>query len=150
MKMHQQEPTPTMLIQLTYASRTSRAITAEDLKDILDASQRNNSRVGVTGTLCLANGIFLQQLEGDRTEVNRLYHRILADQRHRDPAVLDFSEITSRRFSTWAMGSLAPIEANRHIFLKYSRAASFDPYGMSSQTLKAFFSELLANGEWIV
>lgn len=48
------------------------------------------------------------------------------------------------------MGSLAPIEANRHIFLKYSRSASFDPYGMSSSTLKEFFSELLANGEWIV
>ncbi len=139
-----------MLIQLTYASRTSRAITPEDLTAILDASQRNNARVGVTGTLCLANGIFLQQLEGDRTEVNRLYHRILADPRHREPAVLDFSEISSRRFSTWAMGSLAPIAANRHIFLKYSRSASFDPYGMSSSTLKEFFNELLANGEWIV
>lgn len=139
-----------MLIQLTYASRSSRTITAEDLKDILDASQRNNARVGVTGTLCLANGIFLQQLEGDREEVNRLYHRILADPRHREPAVLDFSEISSRRFSTWAMGSLAPIAANRHIFLKYSRSASFDPYGMSGSTLKEFFNELLTNGEWIV
>jgi len=139
-----------MLIQLTYASRTSRTITAEDLKNILGSSQRNNARVGVTGTLCLANGIFLQQLEGDRTEVNRLYHRILADPRHREPAVLDFSEITSRRFFSWAMGSLAPIETNRHIFLKYSRAASFDPYGMSSRTLNEFFSELLTNGEWIV
>ena len=139
-----------MLIQLTYASRTSRNITTDDLKEILVASQRNNARVGVTGTLCLANGIFLQQLEGDRTEVNRLYHRILADPRHREPAVLDFAEITSRRFSTWAMGSLAPLEANRHIFLKYSRSASFDPYGMGSDTLKEFFSELLTHGEWIV
>lgn len=139
-----------MLIQLTYASRTSRNITPEDLKEILVASKRNNARVGVTGTLCLANGIFLQQLEGDRTEVNRLYHRILADTRHREPAVLDFCEISSRRFSTWAMGSLAPLEANRNIFLKYSRSASFDPYGMSSGTLKEFFNELLSHGEWIV
>lgn len=49
-----------MLIQLTYASRTSRSITANDLTEILAASTRNNARVGVTGTLCLANGIFLQ------------------------------------------------------------------------------------------
>ncbi len=138
-----------MLVQLTYASRTSSVFTPADLASILAASQRNNARVGVTGALCLANGIFLQQLEGDRTEVNRLYHRILADPRHREPAVLDFAEINSRRFSTWAMGSLAPLEANRHIFLKYSRVASFDPYGMSGATLQAFFSELLANGEWI-
>lgn len=139
-----------MLIQLTYASRSARAITPEDLSDILRASQRNNARVGVTGTLCFANGIFLQQLEGDRTEVNRLYHRILADPRHREPAVLDFSEINSRRFAEWSMGSLAPITANRNIFLKYSRSASFDPYSMSCSTLREFFSELLSNGEWIV
>jgi Sensors of blue-light using FAD len=139
-----------MLIQLTYASRTSATFMPEDLAAILKASQRNNARVGVTGALCLANGIFLQQLEGDRAEVNRLYHRILADPRHREPAILNFSEITSRRFTTWSMGSLAPLEANRHIFLKYSRSASFDPYGMSGSTLQEFFSELLANGEWIV
>ena len=53
-----------MLIQLTYASRTSKALIPEDLKSILMASQRNNTRVGVTGALCLANGIFLQQLDG--------------------------------------------------------------------------------------
>lgn len=139
-----------MLIQLTYASRPSLAFKKEDFDNILAASKRNNVRVGVTGTLCYANGIFLQQLEGDRTEVNRLYHRIVTDSRHRDPAVLDFSEIKSRRFTTWAMGSLAPLEANRHIYLKYSRSASFDPYGMSAATLQDFFTELLANGEWIV
>ncbi len=139
-----------MLIQLTYASRASRTITPEDLGDILKASQRNNARVGVTGMLCFANGIFLQQLEGDRAEVNRLYHRILADTRHREPAMLDFSEINSRRFSAWTMGSLAPIAANRNIFLKYSHSASFDPYSMGSGTLREFFQELLVNGEWIV
>ena len=139
-----------MLIQLTYASRTSSVFKNDDLASILKASQRNNARVGVTGALCLAGGIFLQQLEGDRAEVNRLYHRILADPRHREPAVLDFAEITSRRFTSWDMGSLAPVAANRHIFYKYSPAASFDPYGMGSATLQAFFSELLAKGEWIV
>lgn len=139
-----------MLIQLTYASRTSSVFTNDDLAIILKASQRNNARVGVTGALCLANGIFLQQLEGDRAEVNRLYHRILDDPRHREPAVLDFAEITCRRFTSWDMGSLAPVAANRQIFYKYSHATSFDPYSMGSATLQAFFTELLANGEWIV
>lgn len=139
-----------MLIQLTYASRPSLTFKNEELDSILTASKRNNARVGVTGMLCLANGIFLQQLEGDRMEVNRLYHRILTDPRHRNPAVLSFSEINSRRFSNWAMGSLAPLEANRHIYLKYSHSASFDPYDMSAATLQEFFTELLANGEWIV
>ena len=138
-----------MLIQLTYASRTSKTLVPEDLKSILTASQRNNARVGVTGALCLANGIFLQQLEGDRGAVNSLYHRILLDPRHRDPAILDFAEITSRKFTQWSMGSLASLESNRAIYLKYSRSASFDPYTMSPTALRAFFDEMMCNAEFI-
>jgi hypothetical protein len=138
-----------MLIQLTYASRTAKTLIPEDLKAILAASQRNNARVGVTGALCLTNGIFLQQLEGDRTAVNLLYHRILADPRHRDPAILDFAEIPSRRFTQWSMGSLSSLETNRAIYLKYSRSASFDPYGMSPTTLRAFFDEIMHNAAWL-
>ena len=138
-----------MLIQLTYASRTSKTLAPDDLKNILAASQRNNTRAGVTGALCLANGIFLQQLEGDRTAVNLLYHRILLDPRHRDPARLDFSEIPSRKFTQWSMGSLSSLESNRAIYLKYSRAASFDPYTMSTITLRAFFDEVMHNAAWV-
>jgi hypothetical protein len=138
-----------MLIQLTYASRTSKTLMPEDLKSILAASQRNNMREGVTGALCLTNGIFLQQLEGDRYAVNKLYHRILLDPRHRDPAILDFSEISSRKFTQWSMGSLSSLETNRAIYLKYSRSASFDPYTMSPNTLNAFFDEIMRNGSWI-
>ena len=138
-----------MLIQVTYASRTSKALIPEDLKSILMASQRNNTRVGVTGALCLANGIFLQQLEGDRIAVNSLYHRILADPRHRDPAILDFAEIPARKFTQWSMGSLSSLESNRAIYLKYSRSASFDPYTMSPNTLRAFFDEIMHNAAWL-
>ena len=138
-----------MLIQLTYASRISKILAPGDLKAILEASQRNNARVGVTGALCLTNGIFLQQLEGDRSAVNALYHRILQDPRHRDPAILDFAEIPSRNFTQWSMGSLASLESNRAIYLKYSRSASFDPYTMSPSTLRAFFSEIMHNAAWL-
>ena len=138
-----------MLIQLTYASRISKMLAPDDLKGILAASQRNNQRVGITGALCLSSGIFLQQLEGDRTAVNTLYHRILLDPRHRDPAILDFSEIAARKFTQWSMGSLSALEANRAIYLKYSRSASFDPYGMSPATLRAFFDEIMTSGTWL-
>lgn len=138
-----------MLIQLTYASRTAKILTPADLTDILTASKRNNARVGVTGALCLSNGIFLQQLEGDRIAVNLLYHRILSDPRHRDPAILDFAEIPARKFTQWSMGSLASLESNRAIYLKYSRSASFDPYTMSPTTLRAFFDEIMHNAAWL-
>ena len=138
-----------MLIQLTYASRCSHALGPADIKDILGASQRNNARLGVTGALCLNNGIFLQQLEVDRTVVNALYHRILKDTRHRDTAILDLSEITHRQFTGWAMGLLPSLDTNRQLFLKYSGAAEFDPYSMSTLSLRSFFAEVLQNVRWL-
>lgn len=138
-----------MLVQLTYASRTAGILGANDVKDILAASKRNNLLVGVTGALCLNNGIFLQQLEGDKAEVNALYHRLLRDERHRDPAILDFSEITQRRFGSWTMGLLSSVEENRQLFQKYSVTRNFDPYAMSIPSLRAFFTEVVDNVRWL-
>ena len=141
-----------MLIQLTYASRSARVLgpgDVKDIKDIIQSSNRNNGRLGVTGALCLSNGIFLQQLEGDRKIVNELYHRILLDARHKDPAILDFGEIASRRFGAWSMGLMSSNAENRQLFLKYSSSADFDPYRMSSSTLRAFFDEMVTNVRWL-
>lgn len=138
-----------MLIQLTYASRAGSTLGPADVKDILRSSQRNNARVGVTGALCLSNGIFLQYLEGDRMAVNHLYHRILKDPRHTEPAVLDFGEITARRFVSWSMGLIAATEDNQNVFLKYASTKDFDPYAMAPATLRAFFAEVLDNTRWL-
>lgn len=138
-----------MLTQLTYASRTSKTRVPDDLPGILAASQRNSPRVGVTGALCLANGIFLEQPAGDRIAVNQLYRRTLADPRHRDPAILDFAEIPSRKFTQWSMGSLSSLQSNRTIDLKCSRSASFDPYTMSPTPQRAFFDEIMQSAAWV-
>jgi hypothetical protein len=138
-----------MLIQLTYASRSAAILGPGDVKDILQSSARNNQAAGITGALCLSNGIVLQQLEGDRAAVNALYHRILKDPRHKDPAILDFSEIVSRQFSGWSMGLITATQESRAMFLKYSTTADFDPYKMSPSTLRAFFSDVLANVRWL-
>ncbi len=138
-----------MLIQLTYASRTNGQLGPMDIKDILASSARNNARLGVTGSLCLSNGIFLQQLEGDRAAVNALYHRILLDKRHKEPAVLDFNEIVSRRFASWSMGLLAHTDENKQLLLKYATTADFDPYRMSPASLRAFFDEVGQNVRWL-
>ncbi len=140
---------PAMLIRLIYASRSSGTLTPLDVKDIVQTSQRNNAGLGVTGALILSNGIFLQCLEGDHMAVNALYHRILLDPRHRDPAVLDLQEIDARQFGAWSMGLLANTEENRQLFLKYSPAAEFDPYRMGARALRGFFGEMLANVRWI-
>ena len=139
-----------MLIQLTYASRATRILGPADVKDILAASQRNNAAAGVTGALCLSNGIFLQQLEGDRNVVNQIYTRILGDNRHKDTAILDFSEIAARRFGNWNMGLISTVAENRQVFLRYSGSNSFDPYTMGTASLRGFFDEIVKDGvRWI-
>jgi len=138
-----------MLVHLIYASRVSQSLGPNDVKDILRSSQRNNAALGVTGALCLSNGIFLQVLEGDRMAVNQLYHRILKDPRHHDPAVLDLAEIHMRRFVGWSMGLIATTEDNQKLFLKYASSAAFDPYTLSAASLRAFLDEVVASVRWL-
>jgi hypothetical protein len=138
-----------MLSQLTYASRVSHPLGPGDVKDIMQSSKRNNQAQGITGMLCLTNGIFLQQLEGDRGNINALYRRIQQDPRHQEADILDFSEIPYRRFGAWSMGLMTAVAENEQLFLKYSSQASFDPYTMSTSTLRALFDEMVHNVRWI-
>jgi hypothetical protein len=138
-----------MLYQLTYASRVAKALGPSDIKDIIQASKHNNHAKGITGILCLANGIFLQQLEGERRNINALYRHIQRDSRHQEADILDFAEIPYRRFGAWSMGLMTATTENEQLFLKYSSQASFDPYTMSASTLRAFFDEMVHNVRWI-
>lgn len=97
----------------------------------------------------MSNGIFLQCLEGERLVVNSLYHRILLDQRHHDPAILDFEEIVCHEFGSWSMGLIHSAPDNQALFLKYAAGPQFDPYEMRPNTLRAFFSELVGNARWL-
>jgi hypothetical protein len=139
----------TMLIRLIYASRTAGVLTPVDVKDIVRSSQRNNGVLGITGALMLSNGIFLQCLEGDHMAVNALYHRILLDKRHTDPAILSFEEIRKRLFSGWSMGLVTTTEANKQVFLKYSPQAEFDPYQIRPEALQELFAEMVEHARHV-
>jgi Sensors of blue-light using FAD len=138
-----------MLIRLIYASRTVQVMGAADVKDIVRSSQRNNEPLGVTGALLLTGGVFLQCLEGDHRVVNTLYHRILLDPRHREPAILHYGEIDSRLHAGWSMGLVPATEANQALILKYSPRAEFDPFDMRPHALEQLFAELVAQARVI-
>jgi hypothetical protein len=133
-----------MLTRLIYASRSRGTLGPADVKDIVSSSQRNNAPLGITGALLLFDGVFLQCLEGDSLAVNTLYHRILLDARHHEPAILLFGEADTRLYAGWQMGLVPATEANRALVLKYSPRASFDPYAMRPRALEALFAELVA------
>jgi hypothetical protein len=138
-----------MMIRLVYASRSTGVLAPGDVKDIVRSSLRNNGPLGITGALLLSNGIFLQCLEGDHLPVNARYHRILLDPRHRDPAILAYTEIDARLYAGWNMGLVTTTDSNRQVFFKYSAQAEFDPYQMKPRALEALFAELVGHARML-
>ena len=133
-----------MLVRLMYASRAARTFGAEELNAVLRQSTSNNPRQGVTGVLCFSGEIFLQVLEGGRSQVSALYNRIAQDPRHRDVVLVSYEEIDERSFAGWAMGQVNMARLNPALLLKYSEAAVLDPYAVSGKVSMALFNELVA------
>lgn len=133
-----------MLVRLMYASRAAASVGTEELAAILRKSRQNNPGHGVTGLLCLSGGIFLQVLEGGRSQVSALYNRISADPRHHEVVLLAYEEIAERRFAGWSMGVIDLSRLNPALLLKYSETAVLDPYALSGRVSMALFDELIA------
>ena len=133
-----------MLVRLMYASRAAEGVAAEELGAILRKSRQNNAALGITGLLCLSGGVFLQVLEGGRSQVSALYHRIAADPRHREVVLLSYDEIAERRFAGWSMGMIDLSRLNPALLLKYSERPVLDPYALSGRVSMALFDELIA------
>jgi len=133
-----------MLVRLLYASRAAADVSQEELLKILTQSKANNPGVGITGVLCCSGRIFMQALEGGRTQVNALYNHIAADPRHKDVVILSYEEISERKFAGWSMGLVNLERINPSMLLKYSECATLDPYCVSGKASMAMFDELMA------
>jgi hypothetical protein len=132
-----------MLVRLLYASRARDPINDEMLVSILTQSRKNNPETGVTGVLCVCHGgVFIQALEGGRVEVNQLYSKVLRDDRHTDVTLLEYAEISERRFSGWRMGRVDLDKVNTAVVLKYSEKPRLDPFGMSGPVALKLLEEL--------
>ena len=133
-----------MLVRLMYASRATETVRPETLNAILKKSTHDNPGIGVTGVLCFSGDIFLQVLEGGRSQVSKLYNRIAQDPRHTNVVLLSYDEIEERSFAGWAMGQVNMSRLNPALLLKYSDTAVLDPYAVSGRVSMALFNELVA------
>ena len=137
-----------MLVRLLYASRAADS-SAEAIAGILAQSRQYNPISGITGILCYGGGIFLQAIEGGRSAVSELYGPIQKDPRHKDVVLLDFEEISERRFGGWTMGTVNLLKLNHSILLKYSEKPELDPYSASGKVSLALLEELMATASII-
>ncbi len=138
------------LIQLMYTSTAREGLAYDELTSMLRTAVTRNAAHAITGMLCYTGAAFLQVLEGDRSDVSRLYHRIARDDRHTACELLGVREIASREFLDWSMklvdlhGALTP--ERRALLLQYGSGNAGDLRAMSSADAHATLTEL-ANRE---
>lgn len=121
------------LIQIVYISRSS-FITATNSTEIepnvariLAKSRVNNRKNGLVGVLYFGDGCFFQCLEGEDTQVDKLYSKLQQDPRHKDLKLISRKLINTLTFSNWAM-KFVPLETKLNAELQAHGYTSFDPY----------------------
>ncbi|VWX60862.1 Sensor of blue light, FAD-binding domain [Burkholderiales bacterium 8X] len=138
-----------MLARLVYKSR-AHAKLSMDLRDILASSQKNNPALGLTGALCFLDGVYLQYLEGEESNLMGLYKRIKSDPRHKDSVVLERSHITERAFPTWSMALVTWSDETQSIFREATGLRELDLYATDPIAAAPMFREFAASSNWLV
>jgi hypothetical protein len=103
------------MIHLIYTSVASQDFKTDQLTDILQQAREANERVGLTGILLYSDGSFFQVLEGEPSEIDQLYQKLLLDKRHTQLTVIIREPIAKRSFGGWSMGfsSVSPEELTK-------------------------------------
>jgi hypothetical protein len=92
------------MIRLIYVSSSYNLLSSNELSELLTISVKNNVIRNITGFLIYSNGNFMQVLEGNETDVDYFFKKILHDKRHHDVIIIDRSNIDRRDFESWSMG----------------------------------------------
>ncbi|MGP5505213.1 BLUF domain-containing protein [Psychrobacter celer] len=136
-------PVTTDLCQLVYISRiTSTGLSSPStLNDISEIAIERNQTDEITGILCYGNGYFLQCVEGSEQALTNLKNRLLADERHKDMEILDFSAIDERRFSSWSLRSIT-LERWMTKNAELKKFMPFKPYNWNADEWRRFLDIL--------
>ena len=129
-----------MLIRLLYVSKPVGPITTYVTSSILDTSSVNNKSSEITGVLCQGSGIYMQVIEGQRSAINALFSRIMADKRHNTVEILSFEEIDQRRYGQWSM---ALVQLSLNDPMVQMAHPEFDPYSASGKDAMKIIDDLI-------
>jgi hypothetical protein len=129
-----------MLVRLLYLSKPVGPVTTTVTTLILEKSHANNKKANVTGVLCQGPGVWIQALEGERSQVNSLFARIMADRQHQNIEIMSMEEVTHRRFGQWSM-ALIHLDQNDPAVQKAH--PPFDPYLASAYDAMSLLDVLL-------
>lgn len=141
------------LHRLVYYSRNRMADTEQlpaAIEQILAASRRNNSAVGVTGALMFNAGCFAQVLEGELEVVEATFERIQQDERHGDVSLLAFEPVESRAFGNWSMSFVGASKQQADSYAGVARGSGFDMSVIDGEKLFNLLRQLALEEEQIL
>ncbi len=101
--MNSNQETAPALERLVYTSRATEPLGTLALFDLLNNARLKNARLGITGHLLYADGLFTQCIEGPPEAIDLLWQSLLKDPRHEAISVISRQPVTARRFKEWAM-----------------------------------------------
>jgi hypothetical protein len=133
-----------MLSRILYTSRS--LCSTPEAMALLDHARIANARLDITGALYLANGRFLQCLEGKDAVIATLLERIQRDPRHCECQLLDRRSISRRVYTGWAMAWL-PASPSAALMMKTIMSQSMDGEGPDARAIGAFFYAMSQMGE---
>lgn len=132
------------LVRLAYASSTTSkpASIRNDLINILKEAQNHNSQHHISGVLYYGNDCFFQCLEGDKTQVDLLYKKLLGDPRHNNIKLLSYETIEQVNFSQWSMKYVLQDQSILNFF-QNEQWEKFNPYALEQPLIQPFLGILL-------
>lgn len=102
---------------LIYTSKASEDIKATDIRSILESAINYNIKRNITGMLVFKKYDFFQILEGNESEIWKLYNdRIKKDFRHHSLEIVSFEKSKQRIFKDWSMGLCNPEFASKECY----------------------------------
>jgi hypothetical protein len=91
------------IVRLKYTSRATGAMGTVALFGLLNQARTKNAKLGLTGHLHYADGLFTQCLEGPASAIDFLWESLIKDPRHDEIKVMERGVVRERRFDEWAM-----------------------------------------------
>lgn len=87
--------------------KSDASISEINLLELLESSRKNNKKVSITGILITHGEGFIQYIEGNEQNIDRLFHeKISQDPRHENISIMIQGSISERNFANWDMGYL--------------------------------------------
>ncbi len=91
------------IYHLIYQSSATVRLDQKQLMELLKLARLKNEGAGLSGMLLYRDGLYLQYVEGLRSDVYALLNRLKNDPRHQAIRIIRESILRHRLFSDWSM-----------------------------------------------